>query len=521
MAKTIEQLAKENPRGANEAFDAYEARLSSLYNSQTTPTTQPVQPVQPTQPVQPIQPPAPTTPQLIGLRDAATKAGLNVGWDAATGVTLNGNRIDTTGLINYGTKPPAGYAANTYYGTQEQINNILSPYVYTSPFKGEMQGAYEDYNEWLKRPYVSQYAPMIESLVQNILSRTFQYDPANDAQFQKASKELTRNILETMNARGILSSTVTQNQIQQGLADLMPQYEQIARQQFQDEGNRLMSQVDMLMGLDNMAYGRYQDEGARLASALDTVMRMDEIQYQKWRDAYERRYQAQQDEIAQRDKKIEQERQKIRDAWDRTNELGYVDNESSIILGVPAGTLSKQAREDKIRREQELEDQETQLKHQKELAAYQYSLSQKLAAQKDATTAAPEALGNEQQVKSYYDEKRFFFNIDPLEAYNLLVSNSRPYIDAMGQKLYNKLVSEIMDNMKVQKTYGAINASTTATVDDYAATINSLYITKADPANGIPAYVDKEGIKAYLDQLIMSGVDDSIIDSLAARYGIQ
>jgi hypothetical protein len=325
----------------------------------------------------PATPTAPTVPTgFVRLRDTATGQGLNVGNQGATPL-INGNVIDTTGMQNIG---------GHWYGSPEQIDQLLSPYVYKSPVAGQEQAAFDAYNQWASQPYVSEYAPQIEGLVRTILSRTFQYDPTNDQQFQLASKELTRNVMESMNARGILNSTVTENQVQQEVANMMPQYQQIARQNFQDEGQMLMSQVDMLAGLDNTSYGRYQDEGQKLAGALDVVMKMDDRQYQKWSDAYERRYQSQQDEIAQADKKVQADRQKIQDAWDRVSERGFVDNQASIILGVEASTLSKDAREAKIKREQELEDQRTQLKNQKELAAYQHSLSQKLAKERDTLT---------------------------------------------------------------------------------------------------------------------------------------
>lgn len=65
------------------------------------------------------------------------------------------------------------------------------------------------------------------------------------------------------------------------------------------------------------------------------------------------------------------------------------------------------------------------------------------------------------------------------------------------------------------------NTGTTSTVDDYASTINSLYVVKPNINNGYKGSVDTTGIKAYLVKLVQAGVDDAIVDSLAARYGIQ
>ena len=68
---------------------------------------------------------------------------------------------------------------------------------------------------------------------------------------------------------------------------------------------------------------------------------------------------------------------------------------------------------------------------------------------------------------------------------------------------------------------GKTNTNTTATVDDYASTINSLYVVGGTAANGYKSSLDTSGIKSYLDKLILAGVNDAVVDSLATRYGIQ
>ncbi len=433
-----------------------------------------------------VTPAAPAQTGLVGLRDTATQKGLTVDWNKEQGVLINGTPISTQGLTNYEGAPPAGYQANTYYGTQEQINSLLAPYMQqqtptsylgeaNSPMQNpQVQAALADYQKWAAQPYVSQYAPQVESVISEIMTRQFNYDPAKDAQAQLAIKEMTRNVLETMNSRGILNSTITENQVQQGVADLLPQYQQIAKQAFQDEGNVLMSQVDMLMGVDETQYGRYQDEGAKLAKVLDTVMQMDETQYKRWTDAYERRYQTQKDETAAAAAKVEAERKKISDAWERTSELGYVDNTSSITLGVPAGTLSKEAREAKQEAEQRLAEQKQSLANQLATINAQYEKEKKVAALKGDATATAETLGTESQVSQYYALRDIYFGggsgtyaNDPLKAYNWLISHSKDNIGLIGQKLYNKLLSELTDMMKTQKSYGGTYAEETIKSTDY------------------------------------------------------
>ena len=94
----------------------------------------------------------------------------------------------------------------------------------------------------------------------------------------------------------------------------------------------------------------------------------------------------------------------LTNSWKRVDELGYVDNEASTILGVPVGTLSKDAREQKEQREYELqkmrEQNEIEYKNNvalaklkseldkqsnKELTEYKYQLEQKYNSSKNST----------------------------------------------------------------------------------------------------------------------------------------
>ena len=81
-----------------------------------------------------------------------------------------------------------------------------------------------------------------------------------------------------------------------------------------------------------------------------------------------------------------------------------------------------------------------------------------------------------------------------------------------------------LDNQYKQAQIDAMgnktNTNTTTTIDDYASTINSLYIAKPSVDNGYRSTVDTAGIRAYLSKLAQAGVDDAIINSLGARYGI-
>jgi hypothetical protein len=319
------------------------------------------------------------------------------------------------------------------------------------------------YEQWASQDWAAPYAAQLETKINEILSRTFNYDPATDTQLQLATKNMTRTVLEAMNSRGILNSTITENQVQQGVADLMPQYQQIARQQFQDEGTVLMSQVDMLMNANNTAYNQYMDEGERYAKALELVMSLSKESYTKWVDAEKLKYDKYIDSWNAEIKGIELQDAKIAAAWDRTSELGYVDNAASIILGVPAGTLSAAAREAKIKREQELEDQKTEWEQTKKEMELQYQYSVKLANAKESSSSSTtdtSKMGTSEQVTNYNQLYDIYmgggsgtYKDNAYGAYQWLTTHKSQNVALVGEKLYNQLLADVSDAMKVQKSY--------------------------------------------------------------------
>jgi peptidoglycan hydrolase-like protein with peptidoglycan-binding domain len=396
-----------------------------------------------------------------GIYGAKTQAAVTA-YQKANNLTVDGIAgPQTFGALN--TVKPTSTQPVAPTGTRiPEVPAFTPPPIPEYTQNPDIQGALDDYNKWASKPYKSEYASEIEDLVKDILSRQFEYDPADDGQFQVAAKELTRNVMEAMNARGILNSTVTENQVQRGIANMLPQYQELARNRFMEEGQLLMSQVDMLMGIDETGYNRYKDEGEKYLQALDIINQMDETQYNRWKDAYETRYQQYKDSYDASLTMIEGQRAKVQDAWNRVSELGYVDNQSSIILGVPAGTLSKEAREAKIKREQDLADQKTEYNRQLSLINAQYEKERKLAAAREGTTTDVTKLGTPEQLKYYNELLSIYmgggekYANNPYEAYKWLIGQGKQQnVSLVGDKLYQQLLTDVQNAMKMQKSYGS------------------------------------------------------------------
>lgn len=173
--------------------------------------------------------------------------------------------------------------------------------------------------------YQSAYSDTINSLISQIASQVqngFQYDPANDTALQMATEYAANTTMENMISSGILNSSMTAERVARVVSELIPQYEQLA-------------------------YTRWSDGLSRLADTAQLVMQYDSQQFEYWKDAKDREFQNKQLEYQKAQDELE-------NAWKRVDELGYVDNEASTILGVPVGTLSGEARLAKEEREYEL-----------------------------------------------------------------------------------------------------------------------------------------------------------------------
>lgn len=176
--------------------------------------------------------------------------------------------------------------------------------------------------------YLGQFGADVErrNILQELRERTVsppRYRPEEDPAFQAAADEVSRRVMEQMNRRNILSSTITRDDVARAMASVLPQYQQ----QF---------------------YSQQQAQFGNLANILGAYSDIEQQEYARQVAAEEKR-------LANEKAKIEAEEKEINRAWDRVENLGYVDNLASITLGVPVGTLSADAQKAYEERQARLE----------------------------------------------------------------------------------------------------------------------------------------------------------------------
>lgn len=231
-----------------------------------------------------------------------------------------------------------------------------------------------------------------------------------------ATEYASNSTLQSLAGSGVLNSSATAERVARVVSELIPQYEQLA-------------------------YTRWTDYLGQLADTAQLVMNYDAQQFEYWKDAKDREFQEKQFAYQKQQDALE-------NAWKRVDELGYVDNQASTILGVPVGTLSGEARLAKEQQEFELAKMREQaqieyennkalyqlksqldIEQSKQLAEYEYTLANKYgrSSSSGSSSASTTSLSTYQDIINNrwadYDEiNRKYTVSDNTALYNYLVT---------------------------------------------------------------------------------------------------
>ena len=219
--------------------------------------------------------------------------------------------------------------------------------------------------------YQSAYADTINGLISEMLTQMnngFQYNPQDDEALHVATEYAANSTLQSLAGSGVLNSSATAERVARIVSELIPQYEE-------------------------KAHDRWVEYLGQLADTAQIVMNYDSQQFEYWKDAKDREFQ-------EKEFAYQKQQDALENAWKRVDELGYVDNEASTVLGVPVGTLSGEARLAKEQQEFELQKMREQLQIQyendkalyelrsqldKEYASYEYELSNKYSSSSNSS----------------------------------------------------------------------------------------------------------------------------------------
>ena len=324
--------------------------------------------------------------------------------------------------------------------------------------------------------YQSAYADTINGLISEMLTQMkngFSYDPNQDNSLKAATEYAANSTMQSLAGSGVLNSSATAERVAKIVSDLIPTYEE-------------------------KAHSRWTEYLGQIADTAQVVMNYDNQQFNYWKDAKDREFE---------NKKFEYEKQQnaLTNAWKRVDELGYVDNEASTILGVAVGTLSGEARQAKEQREYELQKmrEQAEIEYKNNVALY------KLKSQLD-TEQSKTLTENEYMLKQKYGTTSSSSNnTTSLSTYKDIINNryadyndfTKKYTikDSDKSTVYNYIKNEYAegrmtfnDSVALMNNYGLENSGATVTKNG-----NSIYVIK--------------GKKSYAFTVTPGGSRDSVL----------
>ena len=166
--------------------------------------------------------------------------------------------------------------------------------------RGGVDDMLQRIRDFLDKGYDDPYAQQIQDQLQSILGRDpFSYDYNTDPVWQAYKKQYTREgqrssadaLAQAAAMTGGVPSSYAQTAAQQAgnyyasqLSDKIPELYQQAYGRYQDEGNTMMNNMNLLRGLSNDAYGRYGDDFSRIMSGYDAERTNYNDAYGRYRD---------------------------------------------------------------------------------------------------------------------------------------------------------------------------------------------------------------------------------------------
>lgn len=253
--------------------------------------------------------------------------------------SVNSNVITTPAPDNYGATPTdassvsdpmaktgnmkTGEYVNPYQAEQQQlVQQLGGAKLYETPqetqniMKGIFASQTEKYNYAAENdPLVKAARANLETQVTNMVAkRGFKYGSAND----------------------IINTQITK---------MLPQFEQISRGEHADFLDRQLNLANTIMSWEKIQFDRSKNQIQLLTTKLETINKMADRDFAKFKVMIEARNTERSIWLQQQKFELAKKLQENQMALDRIENLGYVDEEASVALGVPVGAKAKWAQQ--------------------------------------------------------------------------------------------------------------------------------------------------------------------------------
>ena len=308
---------------------------------------------------------------------------------------------DSLHSVVEGIRGQAGYSGGVDGSQYIPVESYKGPSIPTIPeYESPYGGVLDDLMDQVKNPpkYQSPYEDLINDSISNIVNRDpFSYDADSDtayqAYLQRATAAGDKAYADNLGGMSAMTggrpnswagtvASQARNQYVLQAQEAVIQFEDRAYNRYQNETQDMYNMVDMLNNQDQSAYSRYRDSITDTKDYADMVMRLDDRDFQRYQQKVDNSFKIFDAETKQYEGALNFKKDQIAQAIDRTQLNGYVNNQDSIVLGVPAGTLSQSARERAEQMEDYILKSEHDLETYKKQKEVDYDFDMKLVSAK-------------------------------------------------------------------------------------------------------------------------------------------
>ena len=255
----------------------------------------------------------------------------------------------------------SGGADGSQYTPLDQFKPPTAPTIddYESPFQEQLDKMFDT----IQNPpeYESKYGDLIDQQISNIINRPkFEYNPDTDPAYQafmqkalRAGDKAYNDNLAGMSAMtggrpnswaGSVASQARNEYVLQA-QEAVIHFEERAYGRYRDETADMYNLVNLLNSQDEIAYSRFRDTMTDTKDFANLLLQLDDREFEKYKYKAENQWRTFEAEYTSYKDELTFKKDKVAEAIDRTNLLGYVNNQDAITLGVKVGTLSQAARE--------------------------------------------------------------------------------------------------------------------------------------------------------------------------------
>jgi hypothetical protein len=249
-------------------------------------------------------------------------------------VYINGNLVD---ISNSSIQVVNGEVWGNYADYKKLIDKANKAYEYKSPYDAQIQIALDEIKNFETYQTPQETLDKINQLMESSKEK-FNYDPSQDSALKTAQKEAERVVRESAGTKGMLYSSGTIATTARKAGELIPTYEQQAYNRWSDQKNRESQLLSTIMDWDEMQSQRNVDQLNLVKTKFDTIMDMDTRTLEQFRVMLDQKNADRSAALELQSLDLEMQQQALDIAWRRTEALGYVDEQASIVLGVPIGT---------------------------------------------------------------------------------------------------------------------------------------------------------------------------------------